>query len=232
MLAGAGVLIAISNSGDSREMRDILLHARKRGIPVIGVTKRQESLLGRLSNILLKLPDTPEGCPNGLAPTTSTTATLALGDALAVAVMAKRGFSAEDFGMVHPGGKLGLQLQHVSDWLMDQPAPPTVPADMSAADVLGAVADSGMGCVGVVEGAALVGCITDGDLRRAVSPDFFQLTARRIMSAGPATVTTDMRMSDAIGIMTDRRISNLFVVDGQRPLGVIHMKDLLNAGYL
>lgn len=232
MLSGADVLLGISNSGDSREMRDILTYARRRGMPVLGVTKRQESLLGRMSNVLLKLPDVEEACPNGLAPTTSTTATLALGDALAVAAMEKRGFTREDFGLVHPGGKLGLQLQHVSDWLADQPPPPTAPMDASAADVVSAVAAGGMGCVGVLDGETFVGCITDGDLRRAVAPDFFDKTAADIMSAGPTSVTTDMRMADAIGIMTDKRISNLFVVDRDRLLGVIHMKDLLKAGYL
>ncbi len=232
MLAGAGVLLAISNSGDSREMRDILAYARRQDIPVIGITKRQESLLGGLSNIVLKLPDVAEACPNGLAPTTSTTATLALGDALAVAVMAKRGFSREDFCSVHPGGKLGLQLQQVSDWLLDQPPPPAVAPDVAAADVVHAVAEGGMGCIGVVADAALVGCITDGDLRRAMTPDFFEKRACDIMNAAPATATPDMRMSDAIGIMTERRISNLFVVEGARLLGVIHMKDLLKAGYL
>jgi len=232
MLAGAGILLAISNSGDSREMRDILMYARRRDLPVIGVSKRKDSLLGRNSTILLALPDVEEACPNGLAPTTSTTATLALGDALAVAAMAARGFSREDFGSVHPGGKLGLQLQHVSDWLIDQPPPPTVAPDMSATDVLHAVADGGMGCVGVTDDGLLVGCITDGDIRRAMRPDVFEKQARDIMSPDPATVTGDMRMSDAIDIMTDRRISNLFVVQDRGLLGIIHMKDLLKAGYL
>lgn len=232
MLVGATALLAISNSGDSREMRDILMHARRRDIPTIGISKRAESLLGRMSTILLKLPDVPEACPNGLAPTTSTTATLALGDALAVAVMAKRGFTREDFGRVHPGGKLGLQLQHVQDWLIDQPPPPTVAPDLPAADVLAAVADGGMGCVGVVAGEMLVGCITDGDVRRALAPGIFDRTAADMMSRSPATVTPDMRMSDAIDIMSEQRISNLFAVENGKLLGVIHMKDLLKAGYL
>lgn len=232
MLVGATALLAISNSGDSREMRDILMHARRRGIPTIGISKRAESLLGRMSTILLKLPDVPEACPNGLAPTTSTTATLALGDALAVAVMAKRGFTREDFGRVHPGGKLGLQLQHVQDWLLDQPPPPTVPPELPAADVLAAVADGGMGCVGVIADGTLVGCITDGDVRRALSPGIFDMTAADMMSRSPATVTPDMRMSDAIDIMSEQRISNLFAVENGKLLGVIHMKDLLKAGYL
>lgn len=232
MLEGAGALLAISNSGDSREMRDILVYARRRGLPVLGITKRQESLLGGLSNILLKLPDVPEACPNGLAPTTSTTATLALGDAVAVAVMAKRGFSREDFGLVHPGGKLGLQLQRVNDWMVDQPPPPTVAPALPATEVVAAVADGGMGCVGVVDDGTLVGCITDGDLRRALAPGFFEKSAADMMSPKPASVVTDMRMSEAIDIMTERRISNLFVTDGPRLLAIIHMKDLLKAGYL
>ncbi|MGZ0186867.1 MAG: KpsF/GutQ family sugar-phosphate isomerase [Alphaproteobacteria bacterium] len=232
MLVGAGVLLAISNSGDTREMRDILTHARRREMPIIGITKRQQSLLGRMSNILLKLPDTEEACPNGLAPTTSTTVTLALGDALAVAAMAKRGFGREDFGKVHPGGKLGLQLQHVSDWLIDEAAPPVVTADMSAGDVVVAVADGGMGCVGVVADDRLVGCITDGDLRRHFATDFFEKRASDIMNSTPTTVTKEMRMADAIGVMTDMRISNVFIVEGERLLGIMHMKDLLKAGYL
>jgi arabinose-5-phosphate isomerase len=232
MLAGAGVLLAISNSGDTREMRDILTHAWRREMPIIGITKRQQSLLGRMSNILLKLPDTEEACPNGLAPTTSTTMTLALGDALAVATMAKRGFGPEDFGKIHPGGKLGLQLQHVSDWLIDEAAPPVVASDMSAGDVVVAVADGGMGCVGVVVEDRLVGCITDGDLRRHFAPDFFAKQASDIMNSTPTTVTKDLRMADAIGVMTEFRISNLFVVESEQLLGIIHMKDLLKAGYL
>ena len=232
MLVGAGVLLAISNSGDTREMRDILTHARRREMPIIGITKRQQSLLGRMSNILLKLPDTEEACPNGLAPTTSTTVTLALGDALAVAAMAKREFGREDFGKVHPGGKLGLQLQHVSDWLIDEAAPPVVTADMSAGDVVVAVADGGMGCVGVVADDRLVGCITDGDLRRHFATDFFEKRASDIMNSTPTTVTKEMRMADAIGVMTDMRISNVFIVEGERLLGIMHMKDLLKAGYL
>lgn len=232
MLAGAATLLAISNSGDSREMRDILVHARRRNIPVIGISKRAESLLGRMSSILLKLPDVDEACPNGLAPTTSTTASLALGDALAVAVMAKRGFTREDFGRIHPGGKLGLQLQHVQDWLLDQPAPPVVAPDLPAIETLAAVADGGMGCVGVVDGDKLVGCITDGDVRRAFEPGIFEKTAEEMMSRSPTTVTADLRMSDAIEIMAEKRISNLFVVEREKLLGVIHMKDLLKAGYL
>ncbi len=229
-----GVLLAISNSGDTREMRDILAYGQRVGIPIIGITKRADSILGRRSNILLKLPDMPEACPNGLAPTTSTTATLALGDALAVAVMEARGFSREDFGKVHPGGKLGLQLQHVKDWLATEgEVPPTTTPDMEAGGVISALAVGGMGCIGIVdEGGKLVGSITDGDLRRAFSPEFFQKTARDIMNPTPVNITPDVRMQDAIEIMTERRISNIFVVEAGVLKGIIHMKDLLRAGYL
>lgn len=229
-----GVLLAISNSGDTREMRDILAYGQRVGIPIIGITKRADSLLGRMSSILLKLPDMPEACPNGLAPTTSTTATLALGDALAVAVMEARGFSREDFGKVHPGGKLGLLLQHVKDWLATEgEAPPTTTPDMEAGGVISALAVGGMGCIGIVdEGGQLIGSITDGDLRRAFSPEFFQKTARDIMHPNPINITPDVRMQDAIEIMTERRISNIFVVEAGVLKGIIHMKDLLRGGYL
>jgi arabinose-5-phosphate isomerase len=229
-----GVLLAISNSGDTREMRDILAYGQRVGIPIIGITKRADSILGHRSNILLKLPDMPEACPNGLAPTTSTTATLALGDALAVAVMEARGFSREDFGKVHPGGKLGLQLQHVKDWLATEgETTPTTTPDMEASGVISALAVSGMGCIGIVDAKGkLIGSITDGDLRRAFSPEFFQKTARDIMNPSPINITPDVRMQDAIEIMTERRISNIFVVETGVLKGIIHMKDLLRAGYL
>jgi arabinose-5-phosphate isomerase len=135
--------------------------------------------------------------------------------------------------MVHPGGKLGLQLQRVSDWLIDQPAPPVVTSSTKAADVISAIADGGMGCVGVLgKESKLLGCITDGDLRRAFDSDFFEKTAVDIMSSSPAVATPDMRMADVIGVMTDKRISNLLVVDDASLLAIIHMKDLLKAGYL
>jgi arabinose-5-phosphate isomerase len=233
MLNGAGVLLAISNSGDTREMRDILTYARRVKMPVVGITKRHNSFLGTISTILLELPDVEEACPNGLAPTTSTTATLALGDALAIAAMERRGFTPEDFGMVHPGGKLGLQLQLVSDWMVDQPPPPIVNVSLSAGDLVSAIADGGMGCVGVVgKNDELLGCITDGDLRRAFDTGFFEKTAADIMSRSPATATPDMRMADAIEVMTEKRISNLLVVEDNSLVAIIHMKDLLKAGYL
>lgn len=234
MVDKRGLLLAISNSGDSREMRDILAYGNRVGIPVIGITKRADSMLGKMSNILLKLPDMPEACPNGLAPTTSTTATLALGDALAVAAMEARGFSREDFGKVHPGGKLGLQLQHVHDWLATEgETPPTTAPETEAGAVISALANGGMGCIGIVDDAGqLVGSITDGDLRRAFSPEFFTKTARDIMNPAPVNIPPDVRMQDAIEIMTERRISNIFVVDGGVLKGIIHMKDLLRAGYL
>jgi arabinose-5-phosphate isomerase len=229
-------LLAISNSGESREMRDVLVFARREGVPIIAITRDPQSTLGRAADVVLQLPDAPEACPNGLAPTTSTTLTLALGDALAMAVMARRGFGREDFGLRHPGGKLGLRLQRVSDYLSGQPPVPLplVAEVLDARSLLWAVSEGRRGCVGVVDAEGrLVGMVTDGDLRRALDERFFDKTASEVMTRAPLTLRTDMRMSEVIEIFSSRRISNAFVVaEGGAPVGIIDFKDLAAQGYL
>lgn len=228
------VILAISNSGESREMRDVLHYARRNSIPVIGITAKPKSTLGRNSRHILTLPSAPEACPNGLAPTTSTTNTLALGDALVVAVMSLRGFSSEEFGQRHPGGKIGLQLQTVEDWLLSHMNSfETVPVYAKMDAVITAISEGRSGCVAVTDDMGhMLGIITDGDVRRAIAEDFFQKTAGDIMTASPENLDKSMRMSEVIALFSKKRIANAFIVEDKKPIGAIHMKNLLEDGYL
>ena len=234
MVSPNSTLFIISNSGESRELRDVLNYARKMDIKIIGVTKNPDSTLGTQANHVLRLPHSPEACPNGLAPTTSTTNTLALADALVVAVMSERGFTKEEFGQMHPGGKLGLQLQSVEDWLSIRSRDvPTVSQNSEMRQTVMAMTESRMGCVAVVDGEdRFVGMITDGDLRRALSKDIFDKSAADIMTADPISLTRDMSIRQVIELFTERRIANAFVVDAGKAIGLIDMKTLLEDGYI
>jgi arabinose-5-phosphate isomerase len=234
MLTAGSCVLAISNSGESRELVDVLRYCTKNHIPVIAITGRIASTLGVAANTVLALPDLPEACPNGLVPTTSMVMTLALGDALAIAVMQRRGFTAQDFGERHPGGKLGLQLQQVGDWMQTHSNPPPVLEHHSPAqDVLSVITEGRMGCAAVLDDEGiLIGMITDGDVRRTIAPDFFDKTAQDIMSANPYSVSARDRISDVIAQLTQRRIANVFVVKDGKPVAAMHLKDLLEDGYL
>ncbi|MEM9233069.1 MAG: KpsF/GutQ family sugar-phosphate isomerase, partial [Pseudomonadota bacterium] len=185
-------VVAISNSGETRELRDLLIYTQREGVPVVGITAKPDSFLAQQSTVTLLLPKTGEACPNQLAPTSSTTMTLAMGDALAIAAMERRGFGPEDFGARHPGGALGMRLQQVSEYLdlhKDRPNP-VISADAAFPDVLKAVSDGRCGAVSVVDsGGKLTGIVTDGDIRRAVmAHDQVQsLTANQMMSPSPVT---------------------------------------------
>lgn len=234
MVSKGCVILAISNSGESRELRDVLQYAQSNSVPVIGITKNASSTLGQNSEIILTIPEAPEACPNGIAPTTSTTNTLALGDALVVATMTERGFTLEDFGKRHPGGKIGLRLQTVREWLQShRENVPTIPTAAKMDETVSVISKGARGCAAVVdENGLMLGIITDGDLRRAIDTDFSQKTAIDIMTPRPRSVTPDMRMRDVIELFTQNRISNAFIVENDKPLGVIDMKSLLEEGYL
>ncbi|MGQ3041271.1 MAG: KpsF/GutQ family sugar-phosphate isomerase [Brevundimonas sp.] len=234
MLRKDVTLLAISNSGESRELRDPLIYCQREGIPVIGITQRPNSFLGRSSTVCLTMPQVAEACPNGLAPTTSTLMTLALGDALAMVLMDRRGFTAEDFGLHHPGGKLGMSLQSVRDWMGDRPpAPATVPLTGTFAEVVSAITEGRKGATVVTnEDGTLAGIVTDGDVRRAFSRDLTGLTAADVMSPKPKTISPDARMSDAIDLMTQNKIATLLVVEADRPLAIVHIAELMQAGYV
>ncbi len=234
MVSKGCVILAISNSGESRELRDVLQYAQRNDLPVIGITKHTRSRLGRHSQIVLRLPEAPEACPNGIAPTTSTTNTLALGDALVVATMTQRGFTLEDFGKRHPGGKIGLRLQTVREWLLTHTENvPTVSTASTMDETISVISKGAKGCTAVVnDQGKLIGMITDGDLRRALDADFAKKTAENIMTKAPRALSPDMSMSAVIDIFTENRIANGFVVENGKPLGVIDMKSLLEEGYL
>ncbi len=232
MLRKDVTLLAISNSGESRELRDPLIFCQREGIPVIGLTQRPNSFLGRHSAVCLTLPQVAEACPNGLAPTTSTLMTLAMGDALAMVLMDRRGFTAEDFGLHHPGGKLGMSLQSVKDWMGDRPpAPATVATDASFAEVVSAITEGRKGATAVVDEAGrLAGIVTDGDIRRAFGRDnAARLTAADIMSPRPKVIAPEARMSDAIDLMTQNKIATLLVLEDERPVAIIHIAELMQA---
>jgi len=234
MIGTDACVLAISNSGETKELRDLILHCRDRKITLVAITRNPNSFLGRNADVIIRLIDVPEACPNGLAPTTSTTACLAIGDALTVTIMHLRGVSTEDFGQWHPGGSLGLQLQKAGTYLLERNAPvPMVHGHSLGREVVQAITEGRQGCVAVIDAHGLfVGMITDGDLRRAMEQDFFDKTAMQIMTKNPTTAVPEQRMSELIHVMTTNRIANLFVIDAGAPIGLVHIKDLMESGYL
>ena len=235
MLRKDVTLLALSNTGESRALRDPLIFCQREGIPVIGLTQRPNSFLGRNSAVCLAMPPVAEACPNNLAPTTSTLMTLALGDALAMVLMDRRGFTAEAFGLHHPGGKLGMSLQSVRDWMGDRPpAPATVPTAATFAEVVSAITEGRKGAAAVVDGAGkLAGIVTDGDVRRAFARENpAALTAADFMSPRPKVIAPEARMSDAIDLMTQNKIATLLVLEDDRPVAIVHIAELMQAGYV
>ncbi len=234
MLRHDTTLLAISASGESRELRDPLIFCQRNGIPVIGMTQRANSLLARMSEVALVMPNVAEACPNGLAPTTSTLMTLAMGDALAMVLMDRRAFTAQDFGLHHPGGALGMSLQSVREWMGDVHSPPaSVPESASFAEIVSAITEGRKGAVAVLDGSGnMVGMITDGDVRRAFARDFMTVTAADIMSRTPITAGPDQRMSDVVDLLTANKIATVFVVEDRRPVAIVHVAELMQAGYI
>lgn len=234
MIAKGSTLLALSNSGESRELVDVLDYAKKEMVKVIALTSHPDSTLAKAATVTLLLPQVAEACPNGLAPTTSTTNTLAMGDALVVSVMQKRGFTTEDFGRRHPGGKLGLRLQTVKDWMERTKAGnPLIDQNADMAETVLAITEGGLGCVGITdESGGLIGIVTDGDLRRAMGPNLFNMSATDIMTPGPFTVSMEQRMGTVVDEFTARRIGNAFVVKDGKPLALVDLKSLLAAGYV
>ncbi len=234
MLRHDTTLLAISSSGESRELRDPLMFCQRNDIPVIGMTQRGSSLLARMSAVPLVMPSVAEACPNGLAPTTSTLMTLALGDALAMVLMDRRQFTAQDFGLHHPGGALGMSLQSVREWMGDNHAPPaSVGLDADFSEVVSAITEGRKGAVAVLNpDGTLAGIITDGDVRRAFAQNISAIAARDIMSRSPITVLPEQRMSDVVDLLAANKIANLFVVEDDRPVAIVHVSELMQAGYV
>lgn len=233
MIVPGDAVLALSNSGETAELADLVAHARRFGLPLVAVTRQPDSALARAADVLLLLPTAAEACPMGLAPTTSTTMQLALGDALAVALLTRRGFTATDFSQFHPGGKLGAQLRRVSDLMHAGNAMPLAEAGLPMGEALLVMTGKGFGCLGAVDGAGrLAGVLTDGDLRRAMGPDLLNRRVQDVMNPTPRTIGPDALAADALRLMGGPRpVTSLFVLDGDgRPLGLLHVHDLLRAG--
>ncbi len=233
MLSQGDVVLAISNSGEAPELANLLAFTRRFGIPLIGLSSKMDSTLMKQADVHLQIPSLGEACGFGMVPSISTTLTLAMGDALAIALMKHRDFRPENFRDFHPGGKLGAQLSKVRDLMHADDALPLVAGDAPMADVLIEISQKGFGVAGVVAAdGALAGIITDGDLRRHMQ-GLLDKTAAEVMTASPATIAPDAMAEEAVAVMNKRKITCLFVTDAasqQRPQGLLHIHDCLRAG--
>ncbi|MDZ4737036.1 MAG: KpsF/GutQ family sugar-phosphate isomerase [Rhodospirillaceae bacterium] len=231
MLTTDDALIALSNSGDTPELGDILNHCKRFNIPFVGITSGAPSALADLADVALLLPAAEEACPMGLAPTSSTTMMLALGDALAVALIERRGFSAEDFRNLHPGGRLGRKLLRVGDLMHAGDELPVTAATTRMDEAILVITAKRFGCVGIVDDkGALLGIITDGDLRRHMAPDLLKKPVAAIMTGAPHTIRPDALAAEALRLMNENAITSLFVTADGRPVGILHIHDCLRAG--
>ena len=231
MIRDDDVVIAMSWSGETPELSDVIAHTRRFGIPLIAVTSRPESALGRAADVGLFLPVSQEACPNGLAPTTSTTMQLAAGDALAILLLERRGFSASDFHRYHPGGKLGARLMQVHQVMHRADKLPLVAETALLSASIVEMTSKGFGVAGVVDaGGRLVGVLSDGDLRRAFKQGFNDQPVSTAMGRRPKTVAPDTLTAEVLGRMNDAAITSMFVVEGGRPVGLVHVHDLLRIG--
>tara|TARA_R110002020_G_scaffold236875_10_gene449155 strand:- start:805 stop:1779 length:975 start_codon:yes stop_codon:yes gene_type:complete len=230
MVGREDMCLLISNSGETAELRDIVYHTQRFSIPMIGISSNPDSTLMKAADYRLTLPKLPEACSIGMAPTTSTTLTLALGDALAVALMEQRKFAPEDFGVYHPGGKLGAQMRTVADLMHTGKEIPLLPEDASMQDALMAMTSRGFGIGVLVRDGLLTGVITDGDLRRNMV-GLMERTAAEIANRDPLTVGPDCLAPEALALLNARKINVLLIVDAEKhPIGVLHIHDLLRAG--
>ena len=231
MITEKDCVLAISNSGETKELSDIIVYCKRYGIPLIAMTKNPESALGKAGDVLLQLPDDGEACPLGLAPTSSTTATLVLGDVLTVAMIERNGFTKNQFNQRHPGGKLGSVLQKVSDLMHSGDEMPLLTEDANMHDVLLEMTSKRLGCVGFTDGSGkLTGILTDGDLRRCLSNDILNKTGIDVMTKNPKVISPSAMASEAVKLMHEKKITNLFAVEDGKPVGVIHIHDCLNSG--
>ncbi|MCG8493163.1 MAG: KpsF/GutQ family sugar-phosphate isomerase [Sneathiellales bacterium] len=236
MITREDVVICLSNSGGTKELGDIIAYTRRFNIPLIAIVGKADSTLGRRSDIALVLPDAPEACSIGLAPTTSTTLTLAMGDALAIALLERRGFSADEFHVFHPGGKLGSSLIKVSDLMHSGEEMPLLPEDTLMDQALLEMTTKGFGCVGLTNQAGdLTGIITDGDLRRHMGADLLNKPASIVMTQEPQSTRPGALAAEALAQMNHtgfNGITCLFVLEGKQPVGILSVHDCLRNGVM
>jgi arabinose-5-phosphate isomerase len=231
MVTRDDVILALSWSGETAELKNLIDYSRRFRIGLIAVTAEADSTLGRAADVALVLPTAREACPHNLAPTTSSLMQLALGDALAIALLDSRGFTAMDFRDLHPGGRLGAALTFVRALMHSGPKMPLVRRGARMTDALVEISAKGFGCVGVTEpNGALAGIITDGDLRRHMRPDLLDLLVDEVMTKAPITMQPGQLASEAIDVLNSAKITAVFVVEDGVPVGLLHMHDLLRAG--
>jgi arabinose-5-phosphate isomerase len=232
MITADDLVLCLSNSGETHELRDVIAYVRRFNIPLVALVRRAQSALVEAANIAIVLPEVPEASPIG-APTTSTTMMMAYGDALAVALLEHKGFSREDFGVFHPGGKLGAQLMRVADLMHAGEEVPLVNEATPMQQALLTMTAKRFGCAGVVnEAGDLVGVVTDGDLRRHMGPDLMNKNAAEVMTKTPIVIGPNAFAAEALGIMNAKAITSLFVVENQKPVGIVHIHDCLRAGVM
>ncbi len=231
MIAETDVIIALSWSGETSELKNLMEYSRRRRIGLIAVTAQADSTLGKAADVTLALPDAREACPHNLAPTTSSLIQLALGDALAIALLESRGFTATEFGMLHPAGRLGAILKFARDLMHSGPAMPLAKVGTRMSEAVVEMSSKGFGCVGITDAhGMLVGIITDGDLRRHMRPDLLDSRVEDVMTRNPKVVRDDQLASEILEILNSSKITALFVAEGRKPIGLLHMHDLLRAG--
>jgi arabinose-5-phosphate isomerase len=231
MIANSDVILALSWSGETAELKNIADYSRRHAIKLIAMTAISESTLAKVADVVLSLPQAREACPHNLAPTTSSLMQLALGDALAIALLESHGFTAVDFGLLHPGGKLGTLLKAVRDLMHTGAAMPLSPLGTRMSEAILEMTAKGFGCVGVTDARGLlVGIITDGDLRRHMRDNLLDARVEDVMTRAPKTVRPDQLLSETLDILNVMKVTALFAVEAGKPVGVIHVHDLLRAG--
>jgi arabinose-5-phosphate isomerase len=231
MITAMDAVLCLSNSGETPELGDLVAHAKRFDVPLIGIVGRAGSTLAQAANVALVLPPVPEACPLGLAPMTSTTVMLALGDALAAALLERKGFTPEQFQVLHPGGKLGKALIKVGDIMHTGDDVPLLRLGTAMREAILTMSAKGFGCVGIVDAAdTLVGIITDGDLRRHIDDDILARTVDEVMTRMPKTIRPQALAAEALGQMNANKITALFVTEDSRLKGIVRVHDILRAG--
>ena len=231
MITADDVIVALSWSGEQPEMKNLITYAKRFRIALIAMTAEPESTLGQAADVALTLPKAREACPHNLAPTTSSLMLLALGDALAIALLEGRGFTSIDFSVLHPGGKLGAMLKYTRDIMHGGESVPLRPLGTRMSDALVEMSSKGFGCVGIVDaGGHIVGIVTDGDLRRHMRPDLMTALVDDVMTRNPKTIGRDLLASEALEILNSSKITALIVTDAKKPVGIVHLHDILRAG--
>ena len=229
MVTKKDCVILISNSGETSELINLILHCKKLNIPIVSITSEKKSTLSKESSAKLIIPKNIEACPLELAPTSSTTCTLVLGDALAISILKKKNFTSKDFHELHPGGKLGRMLLKVSEIMKTKKLIPLIDEKKKVSEAILEMTSKGQGCVGVTskKNGNLIGIITDGDLRRHMSSDLLDKNVTEIMTNKPKTLNPDILVSEVINLMNAQSITNYFITKKKKPLGIIHLHDIL-----